>query len=47
MRLAGQETRTVPVDEMEGVAGEVRSLVIAVDGDELREWMGLGLRPWL
>lgn len=40
MRLAGHETGTVPVEEMEGVAGEVRSVVIAVDAEELREWKG-------
>ena len=42
MRLAGQETGSVPAPEMEGVAGEVRSLVMALDEQELREWMGFG-----
>jgi len=42
MRLTRQETGTVPAPEMEGVAGEVRSLVMELDAEELREWMGFG-----
>lgn len=32
----------MPAPEMQGVAGEVRSLVMALDAEELREWMAFG-----
>ena len=38
--VARRHGDSVPVEGMEGVAGEVRSLVVALDAEELREWMG-------